>query len=166
MEEVCQKLIPCIQGVGDMKCYVIFIDKTAIGYVQCYPVKKHPWDNLDLPEEVIQDSAGLDFFIGEKKLIGQGLGCQILDAFLKSHIWPHYRFCLADPDICNEISMRLFRKCGFKEHQLINSKDALQYPVSLQLFIKERECENLILHSFNAGEKNSISTLDFRRYRC
>jgi aminoglycoside 6'-N-acetyltransferase len=139
VEEVRQKLTLYIRGMGDMKCYIISFDKTPIGYVQCYPVNKHPWDNQDLTDEIIQDSAGIDLFIGEKEFIGKGLGCQILDTFLKRHIWPYYRYCLADPDIRNEVSMCLFKKCGFREHQQINCKDALQRPVTLQLFIKERE---------------------------
>ena len=138
IEEVRQKLIPYIEGVGKMKCYIISIDKTPIGYIQCYPVKNHPWDSQNLTDEVIQDSAGLDLFIGEKEFIGKGLSSQILDAFLKSHIWSHYRYCLADPDVRNAASVRLFKKCGFQEYQKIDSKDALQRPVTLQLFIKRR----------------------------
>ena len=42
--------------------------KPLIGYVQCYPVKKHPWNNQNLVEEVLQNSAGMDFFIGDKAL--------------------------------------------------------------------------------------------------
>lgn len=139
LEEVRQKLTPYLQGVEGLKCYIALIDQIPIGYVQCYPVKKHPWDNQDLPDEIIQNSAGLDLFIGEKKFIAKGFGRRILDAFLTSHIWPYYRYCLVDPDIRNEASIRLFSKCGFKEHQQISSKDALQRPVSLKLFIKERE---------------------------
>lgn len=139
IEEVSQKLTPYIQGVGDMKCYIIFVNTKPVGYLQCYPVKKHPWDNQNIPDDVVNDSAGLDLFIGEKERTGKGLGCHILNEFLKKYIWPHYRYCLADPDIRNEASIRLFKKCGFREYQLIKSIDALRHPVSLQLFIKERE---------------------------
>jgi len=138
-EDVRQKLPPYIQGVGDMKCYIIFVDKKPMGYLQCYPVKKHPWDNQNLPDEIVQDSVGLDLFIGEEESIGKGLGSQFLNAFLRKHIWPHYRYCLADPDIRNEASLRLFKKCGFKEYQLISSTDALKRIITLQLFIKKRE---------------------------
>ncbi len=139
LEEVCQKLTPYLQGVRGLKCYIVLIDHIPVGYVQCYPVKKHPWDNQDLPDEIIQNSAGLDLFIGEKEFIAKGFGHQILDAFLATHIWPYYRYCLVDPNIRNEASIRLFRKCGFKEHQQISSKDALQRPIVLKLFIKGRE---------------------------
>ena len=139
IEEVCQKLTPYIQGIGEIKSYVIDFDKIPIGYIQYYPVKKHPWENQDLTQEIIQNSAGIDFFIGDKEFIGKGFGIQILNIFLENYIWPHYRYCLADPDIRNEASMRLFKQCGFTEYQKINSKDALYRPVTLQLFIKEND---------------------------
>lgn len=138
IEEVRQKLTPYIQGVGGMECYIISIDKTPMGYIQCYPVKKHLWDNQNLVEEVIQNSAGMDLFIGEKEFMGKGLGGQILETFLKNYIWTRYKYCLVDPDIRNEISIRLFKKCGFRKHQQISSKDALNRPATLQLFIRER----------------------------
>jgi aminoglycoside phosphotransferase (APT) family kinase protein/RimJ/RimL family protein N-acetyltransferase len=138
IEDVRQKLTPCIQGVGGMECYIISVDKTPMGYIQCYPVKEHPWDNQNLVEELIQNSAGIDLFIGEKKFIGKGFGCEILEAFLKNYIWTRYKYCLVDPDIRNDISIRLFKKCGFRKHEQISSKDALNHPATLQLFIKER----------------------------
>jgi len=143
IEEVRQKLTPYIQGVGGMECYIISIDKTPIGYVQCYPVKEHPWDNQNLVEEVLQNSAGIDLFIGEEEFIGKGLSCQILEAFLKNYVWTRYKYCLVDPDIRNETSIQLFKKCGFNKHQQINSKDALNRPVTLQLFIQERPINDL-----------------------
>jgi RimJ/RimL family protein N-acetyltransferase len=139
LDEVGKKLTPYIQGKGDLKCYIISFDEKPIGYIQCYPVKKHPWDNQDLTKEVIENGAGLDLFIGEKEYVGKGLGSQILDAFLKNYIWPHYQYCLVDPDTRNEASLRFFKKCGFKEYQKISTKDALERPATLQLFIKERE---------------------------
>jgi hypothetical protein len=68
IEEVRQKLTPYTQGVRGMECYIIFIDKIPIGFIQCYPVKEHPWDNQNLVEEVIQNSAGVDLFIGKRNL--------------------------------------------------------------------------------------------------
>jgi len=97
IEEVRQKLTPYIQGVGGMDCYIISVDKTPMGYIQCYPVKEHPWDNQNLVEELIQNSAGIDLFIGEKKFIGKGFGCEILEAFLKNYIWTRYKYLPGGP---------------------------------------------------------------------
>ncbi len=138
LEEIDRKLTPYLHGIGEMKCYIISVNQTPIGYIQCYPVKKHPWANQDLADEIVQTSAGIDLFIGEEAFVGMGLGCQILYTFLGNHIWPHYRYCLTDPDINNEASIRFFRKCGFKEYRKIMTEDALHRPVTLQLFIKGR----------------------------
>ena len=58
LEEVRNKLTPNLQGIDDLKSYIIFIRTTPIGYIQCYPVKKHPWDNQNLTDEIIENSAG------------------------------------------------------------------------------------------------------------
>lgn len=143
-EEVRKKLTPYTHGIGGMKSYVIYLNNIPIGYIQSYPVKDHPWDNQGLPEEIVQEAAGFDVFIGEEKYLGKKLGSQIVDAFLKTHIWPHYQYCLVDPDVRNIASMHLFKRCGFKKHKLINSKDAMQRPVTLQLFIRKNELKDLI----------------------
>lgn len=137
-EEVHKKLMPYVQGEKQMKCFMIYYGEHPIGYIQSYPIKEHPWENQDLPDEVIQEAAGMDLFIGEEEYVGRGLGCEVVNQFLERQIWPSYRYCLADPDIRNEVSVRLFQKCGFIEHKQIGSKDALQRITSLRLFIKEK----------------------------
>ncbi len=137
-EDVSKKLMPYIKGEKGISGFIVSLGKMPIGYIQSCPIKDHPWDNQDLPDDVVQEAAGFDIFIGEEEYLGKNLGSRIVETFLEKHIWPHYRYCLADPDIRNEASMRLFVKCGFKEHKQIASKDALQRPVTLQLFIKER----------------------------
>ncbi len=138
-EEVCKKLTPYVQSEKQMRSFIIYLGKDPMGYIQSYPIKDHPWECQDLSNEIIQEAAGFDLFIGEKEHLGKGLGCQIIDCFLEEHIWSYYRYCLADPDIQNTASMRLFQKCGFIKHKKIASKDALKRNVTLQLFIKERE---------------------------
>lgn len=139
LEEVRKKLTPYIQDLEDIQGYIIFMNKKPTGYIQRYPVKKYPWDHCDLSDAVIQHAAGIDLFIGEKECLGKGIGYQVVEAFLHIYIWPYYRYCLADPDLRNEASLRLFKKCGFQEYQQIQTKNALHYPVTLQLFIKERD---------------------------
>jgi aminoglycoside 6'-N-acetyltransferase len=137
-EEVHKKLMLYLQGEKQMKCFIIYYEERPVGYIQSYPIKEHPWENQDLSDEVIQKAAGIDLFIGEEGYLGKGLGREIINQFLEKYIWPFYRYCLADPDIRNETSIRLFRKCRFIEHKQILSKDALHRSVSLQMFIKER----------------------------
>lgn len=139
LEDVNNKLTPYLQGKKQMNCYVTCHEKQPIGYIQRYSLQDFPWENQDLPDEVIREAAGIDLFIGEEKYLGKGLGCEILKCFLEKYVWPFHRYCFADPDSRNEASIRLFQKCGFILHKQISSKDSLHRNVSLQLFVKERD---------------------------
>lgn len=137
-EEVRKKLMPYLQSENQMKCFIIYYEEHPVGYIQCYSIKEHPWENQELSDEVVQEAAGIDLFIGEEGSLRKGLGSEVVNRFLEKYIWPFYRYCLADPDVRNETSIRLFQKCGFTEYKQILSKDALHRSVFLQLFIKER----------------------------
>lgn len=139
IEEVRQKLLPYIHSTSPIKGYIIYFKESPIGYIQNYPVKDYPWENQKISNEIVQEAAGLDLFIGEEDFLSRGLGYQIIGAFLEKHIWPYYRYCLVDPDSRNETSIRLFQKCGFRKKQQISCRDALRRPVTLQLFIKKRD---------------------------
>lgn len=138
-EEVRNKLTPYLQHEKGIKGFVIYLDKQPVGYTQCYPIKDHPWENQDLPDDVILEAGGLDLFIGEEEYLGKGVSFQIINSFLKEHIWPSYKYCLVDPDVRNKASLRLFQKCGFARHKCIDYIDALGQSVMLQLLIKKRE---------------------------
>lgn len=138
-EEVYKKLKPYVRGENHISSFIIYLEDHPIGYIQSYPVKDHPWEKQDLSEEIIQEAAGFDLFIGEERFLNQGLGKQIIDAFLTKHIWPKYQYCFVDPDTRNEASLRLFQKCGFIEHKQIDSQNALKQMVILKLLMKKRE---------------------------
>ena len=139
LEEVQKKLTPYLQHVKGIKGFVIYLKKQPLGYIQSCPIKDHPWENQDLPDEIIQEAGGFDLFIGEEGYLGKGVGFQIVNSFLKEHIWPSYRYCLADPDVRNEASLRLFQKCGFVSHKRIECMNALKQNVTLQLLVKEKK---------------------------
>ena len=138
-EEVYKKLEPYVRREKQISSFIIYLDNQSIGYIQSYPVKDHPWENQDISEEIFQAAAGFDLFIGEEAYLNQGLGKQIIECFLKEHIWPNYQYCFVDPDIRNEASLRLFQKCGFIEHKKIDSHDTLKRSVTLKLLMKKRE---------------------------
>lgn len=137
-EEIYKKLEPYVRGKKQISSFIIYLNEHPIGYIQSYPVKDHPWENQNLSEEIIQEAAGFDLFIGEETYLNQGLGKQVIEHFLEEHIWPNYQYCIVDPDIRNEASMRLFQKSGFIEHKQIESKNALKQPVTLKLMMKKR----------------------------
>lgn len=138
-EDVCKKFEPYVRREKQISGFIIYLGDCPIGYIQSCPIKDHPWENQDLSEAIIQKAAGFDLFIGEEAYLNQGLGKQIIECFLEEHIWPDYQYCIVDPDIRNEASMRLFQKCGFIEHKQIETQNALKQPVTLQLLIRKRE---------------------------
>lgn len=137
-DEVYSKLLPYVRGENQMSSFIIYFEKRPIGYIQSYPVKDHPWENQDLSEKIIQDAAGFDLFVGEQNYLRRGLGFQIIENFLEKHIWPKYRYCLVDPDVRNEASIRLFQKSGFIEHKEISSQNAMKQNVTLKLLMRKR----------------------------
>jgi len=136
LKEVQQKLN--LQSQKQIHAFIIYLDQKPIGYIQCYPVKDHPWENQQLANDIVEEAAGFDVFIGEEEYLQQGLGSKIIDCFLKQYIWPTYRYCIVDPDIRNEASLRLFQKYGFQKHKEILALDAVQRPVTLLLLIKKK----------------------------
>ena len=59
--------------------------------------------------------AGVDLFIGEETLIGQGLGTEIIRRFVEEIVFasPATTGCVAGPDARNAASVRAFEKAGF-----------------------------------------------------
>jgi len=136
--EVEKKLLPLISQEKPVFAYVVNIDHLPIAYVQYYRVANYSWPEQDLKQEIIDTAAGLDFFIGEEKWLGTGIAKQILEKFLATIIWKEFAFCIVDPDIRNMRSIKFFTKCKFALHKAINTHDALNREVELQLLIRKK----------------------------
>jgi len=137
--EVEEKYLPYIAGAISVNPYLILYEGTPIGLIQYYSVKEYPWPDQDLPPEIVDHAAGIDLFIGEVAYLGMGLGRKIIEQFLEAHIWPRFKYCLADPYVRNEASIRMFEKAEFERHKVIESKDDLGKCVRLVLMMAERE---------------------------
>jgi RimJ/RimL family protein N-acetyltransferase len=135
-EEVFQKLLPYIAFDKGVHGFVIAVDEYFIGYIQYYPIVLHPWPKQDLPPHIINTAAGVDLFIGEESYMGQGWEAKIVNVFCQTILSKQYRYCFVDPDIRNVASLRMFAKCGFCPHKIVNSKDTLGNEVKLQLMFK------------------------------
>ncbi|NNM59972.1 MAG: GNAT family N-acetyltransferase [Legionellales bacterium] len=138
LTEVEKKLSPYVMQTVSVRGFVVFSESTPIAYCQYCPIIDYPWPNQDFPDEIIERAAGLDLLMGEVDYIGKGFGQQIVETFLQQIIWPSYDYCLVDPDSRNTRSLRLFRKCGFTLHKVIETTDTLGIPATLQLMIKEK----------------------------
>lgn len=138
-EEVVKKLEPYISGGTTVYPYIVTIESRPVAYVQYYPVALHSWPNQDLDDDVVQTASGLDLFIGEEEFVGQGWGPKIVNVFLNEIVWKDFQYCVVDPDMKNESSIRAFQKSGFRKHKVIQSDSALGDKVELQLMIKNRD---------------------------
>jgi aminoglycoside 6'-N-acetyltransferase len=77
-----------------IQSFIIYIDTSAIGYIQLY-------------------NSSLDFFIGESKYLGKGLGVEILKLFLSEFF--NGTAISVDPDMDNIAAIKTYKKAGFKE---------------------------------------------------
>jgi len=137
--EVLEKLKPSLSSEKQLLGFIVRLGDIAIGYIQHYPVKDHPWAGQDLEEEILSKACGIDLFIGEEKWIHKGLGREIVNTFLETKVWPHFSYCVVDPDIHNTISIRMFQKCGFSLHKTVQAVNKLGKSSDLCLMVKERE---------------------------
>lgn len=136
-DEVARKYLPYLIHEKRVHGFIIFLKSKAIGYIQYYPVKDHPWPKQGFSREIAEQAAGLDLFIGEEQFCGRGYGVEIIEEFLKSYLWPHFRYCIVDPDVGNEASIRLFERVGFQVHKVIHTQAPVGRSVDLQLMILE-----------------------------
>ncbi len=127
------KLTPYLERQKPIFGLIAEHDGQPVGYCQYCLVKDFPWPGQNFEKKVIDSAAGLDFFIGEANLLRQGLGQSIIREFLEKVLWPRFQYCIVDPDIRNEASVKLFEKCGFLAHQIINTQDTLGRPANLCL---------------------------------
>jgi aminoglycoside 6'-N-acetyltransferase len=113
-EDVARHYLPAIEGREPVDLYLILLDGRPVGFIQSYLLADHP----DFAERVGLGAgvAGVDLFVGEEELTGQGLGTDVLRAFVREVVFaePGTTACIADPDVRNTASIRAFEKAGFR----------------------------------------------------
>ena len=134
-DEVLAKLTPYISGDKPVSGFMVLLEENPIGYLQSYKVSDYPWRNQNLPEEIVKTAVGMDLFIGNKDFLGKGLGQRIIQTFIETQVCPQYQYCIVDPDTRNVSAIRCYERLKFKEHQIIDTEDALQRPAKLMLMI-------------------------------
>ncbi len=83
------------------------------GYLQCYRIGDYPDYGADIG---VADGVGIDYFIGEPDLIGQGLGARMIAAYLVQVVWPRFpgeARCWVCHDRENAASGGALRSAGF-----------------------------------------------------
>jgi RimJ/RimL family protein N-acetyltransferase len=112
-DEIAEHYLSAIEGERPTDLYIALLDDEPIGFVQTYLVSDYPdYGTLVGAGEGV---AGVDLFIGDAALTGQGIGSEILRRFVAEIVFasPTTTSCLADPDVRNVASIRAFEKAGF-----------------------------------------------------
>jgi RimJ/RimL family protein N-acetyltransferase len=110
LEEVEAKYMPRIDGSELARVFLIELDGRPAGMIQTYLA-------TDDPEWIGSEPgvAGVDLFIADEDLLGQGLGPRILIEFMQEIVYadPATTACAASPEVGNAVSIRAFEKAGF-----------------------------------------------------
>ena len=111
--EIENEYLPYIQGRDSAKPFVILHENEPIGYIQSYPIS----DDEGYASLVdVEDSAGVDLFIGEAEYLHRGLGRHIIRGFLSEHVFsdPGVEVCVIGPEPKNTAAIRAYEKAGFR----------------------------------------------------
>ena len=122
-EAVAREYLPSIHSEEPSHGYLMLLDGRPAGYIQTYLLTD--WA-AEWPEVEELAAAGMDLFIGDPHLLGQGLGPAVIRAFLSTIVFarPEVRSCWADPDARNTRSVRAFEKAGFRVMRDVWAEDA------------------------------------------
>ena len=115
LAEVADKYGPRIDGTEPTHVFIVEDASYPIGFIQWYRWSDYPEHAERL--NAGHGAAGIDLAIGERTLIGRGLGPQIIREFLQSHVWPQpgISSAVVDVDTRNQRSRRAFEKAGFSQ---------------------------------------------------
>lgn len=108
-----EKYFPRIEDREPVEAYVILYDGSPIGYIQCYPIS-HDEEYARLVG--VEDSAGVDLFIGEEDYLYRGLGSLVLRRFLGEVVFENesVKTCVIGPEPKNTAAIRAYEKAGFR----------------------------------------------------
>ena len=91
-------------------CFLVYHNGRPIGYIQAY-------DPFAWPDHPYRDQPlgtfGIDQFIGERALIGRGLGPRFIDQFVRACFAAGAPRMVTDPDPSNAAAIRACGKAGF-----------------------------------------------------
>jgi aminoglycoside 6'-N-acetyltransferase len=107
---------PAVDGTDPTEHFMIRWDGQPIGFIQRYLIDDNPdWKQALTAAAVPEPALGLDYLIGREDLLGQGLGPDIIDRFVRDawRRYPHAVAAVADVDPDNRRSWRALEKCRF-----------------------------------------------------
>ncbi len=111
-EQIARKYLPRVRAEQPMRCRILLLGETAVGYFQSYRLRDFP----DHPAAHLEPSAvGVDFFLGSE-WTGRGLGPSAIRAFVRCLLRDEADVdaCWADPHPENLRSIRALLRAGFR----------------------------------------------------
>lgn len=122
LAEVEETYGPRVDGTKPTHMYLILLNENPIGWVQWYRWSDYPDHAAQLRAD--RNAAGFDLAIGDKNLLGRGLGSAIIDQFLQRYVFihPDITGVVSDPEETNLRSLRAFQKAGFDTNSVVQVK--------------------------------------------
>jgi aminoglycoside 6'-N-acetyltransferase len=138
LEQVRARYAPRIDGPDPTKCFIIELNATPVGFIQCYrdvAEEPHLRALFDQPERV----AGIDLFLGERAYAYRGLGPRIIRRFLREVVFdsPATSLCMIDPAQNNLAAIAAYKKVGF--HYLTTIRDPRELQPSYVMILYREE---------------------------
>jgi aminoglycoside 6'-N-acetyltransferase len=113
-DTVVQTHMPYILGEKRIYGFIIEYDATPIGYIQWYRIEDYSreYGHAVHAEEC---AAGIDLFIGEDTYLHKGLGCPVIQRFLREEVFtqPEIESCIIGPDPANTAAIHTYQRVGF-----------------------------------------------------
>jgi aminoglycoside 6'-N-acetyltransferase len=109
-----------VRGEGPTQACIIEKGGVPIGYLQHYRVDDP--DEYQLSDVI--DCFGIDLFIGEVALWGQGLGTRVV-ALMVGHLFERHgaRRVVIDPQVSNARAIAAYEKVGFTKLKILRSHE-------------------------------------------
>lgn len=126
LEEVSKEYGAYITGEEPVEPYLVLYEGRPIGYIQWYLVS----DDEEYERLIdIEDSAGIDVFIGEEEFLHRGFGAGIIGDFIKTVVFADERVavCIIDPEPENTAAIRAYEKVGFRHFGTVETSGAKAY---------------------------------------
>ena len=121
-QEIEEGYLPRIDGREAPRPFVILHKDKAIGYIQSYLISDEGYASL----VEVEDSAGVELFVGETEYLYRTLGKHIVRSFLFEHVFSDLGIavcvtgpCVTGPDATgpepkNAAAIRAYEKAGFR----------------------------------------------------
>jgi RimJ/RimL family protein N-acetyltransferase len=125
-EKVSDRYSAYIEGREPVEPYLILYGERPIGYIQTYRVA----DDEEYTGLVgIEDSAGVDVFIGEEDLPYGGLGPGLIRRFIADVVFADgsIEVCVIDPEPENTAAIRAYEKVGFRHFKSADTSGGPAY---------------------------------------